>query len=109
MVYCSKCGTLNPDDASVCSNCGAPLHGAQAQGGPYARRQQWEDYREYHRRSGAFAALAIGLLIILIGLSVLLAEVYGINIPWGAVFLIFIGVIIIIAGIRARSRRRQRH
>ena len=25
MVYCTKCGTQNPDDAVNCSNCGAPL------------------------------------------------------------------------------------
>ena len=24
MVYCTKCGTLNPDTAINCSNCGTP-------------------------------------------------------------------------------------
>ena len=106
MVYCTKCGTLNADDASVCTNCGAPLHGTQAQTRPYSRHWRWENWeerREYHRRSGAFAALAIGLIIILIGFSALLAEFYNINIPWGAIILVFIGVLIIVAGIRARN------
>ena len=104
MVYCTRCGTLNADDASVCTNCGAPLHGTTAQSRPYERRWQWEEYREYHRRSGAFAALAIGLIIILIGFSALLAEAYRVNIPWGAIILIFIGALIIVAGIRAKRR-----
>ena len=28
MSYCSKCGAVNPDYASHCSSCGAPLSGA---------------------------------------------------------------------------------
>jgi len=26
MVYCSKCGIKNPDNAINCSKCGAPLN-----------------------------------------------------------------------------------
>ncbi|MBS7649260.1 zinc-ribbon domain-containing protein, partial [Candidatus Bathyarchaeota archaeon] len=26
MVYCVKCGAKNPDDAKICSQCGAPLY-----------------------------------------------------------------------------------
>ena len=104
MVYCTRCGTLNADDATVCTNCGAPLQTAQAKSRPYARRWKREDYREYHRRSGAFIALAIGLIIILIGFGTLLALEYNVRIPWNAVFLVFIGILIIIAGIRARRR-----
>jgi len=26
MVYCVKCGAKNPDDAKVCSQCGASLY-----------------------------------------------------------------------------------
>jgi uncharacterized membrane protein YvbJ len=114
LVYCTKCGALNPDTATVCSNCGAPLQGTtaqaaqpQAEARPYNRNWRWEDWetrREYHRRSGAFAALAIGTIIILIGLGTFLAQVYNVNIPWGAIFFVFIGLAIIIAGFRARSR-----
>ncbi len=114
MVYCTRCGKLNPDDAAVCFNCGAPLKSAGAQpdvqATPYVRNWQWEDwehYRGYSRRSGAFAALAVGVLIILIGFSVLLAETYNVNIPWGAIILVFIGLLIIVAGIRARQRWRR--
>jgi len=110
MVYCSKCGTLNSDDASVCSNCGAALHDARMEGSPYSRVRRWdEEYRDYPRRSGAFAALAIGLIIILAGFSILLSEVYNIRISWGPIILVFFGVLIIVAGLRARSRRRRRY
>jgi uncharacterized membrane protein YvbJ len=115
MVYCTRCGTLNADDAIACKNCGAPLQTAQAQSippqaesRPYNRHWRWEERHEYHRRSGAFAALAIGLIIVLIGFSALLAEFYNINIPWGAIILVFIGVLIIVAGIRARNRWNKR-
>ena len=83
MVYCARCGTLNADDAAICKNCGAPLQTAQAQGTqsqaeskPYNRQWRWEDWeerREYHRRNGAFAALAIGLIIVLIGVLIIIA------------------------------------
>jgi len=110
VVYCSKCGTLNSDDASVCSNCGAPLHGARVESSPYTRHRRWEEeYRDYPRRSGAFAALAMGLIIILAGFSILLSDVYNINIPWGSIFLVFVGVLMIVAGLRARSRWHRRY
>jgi hypothetical protein len=52
--------------------------------------------------SGAYAALAIGLFIILIGVSTLLADFYGVTIPWGAIILVSIGILIIAAGLRSR-------
>ena len=113
MVYCTKCGTLNPDASTVCSNCGAPLQAAgaqpQDQAKPYYRHghrhdwENWEGHYEYSRRSGGFAALAIGAIITLIGLSAFAAEEYGVDIPWGGIVLIFIGLLIIVAGIQARS------
>jgi uncharacterized membrane protein YvbJ len=109
MVYCSKCGTLNSDEATVCSNCGAPLHGAATQSTPYGRQRRREEaYYDYPRRGGGFAALAVGLIIVLVGLSILTADVYHVNIPWGPIVIIFVGVLILIAGLRARSRWSQR-
>jgi len=105
MVYCTRCGTLNADDAAVCTNCGAPLQSPTAQSRPPSRHWRWENWeerREYHRGTGAFVVLAIGLIIILAGISALFAEVYDINIPWGSIILVFIGVIIILAGLRSR-------
>jgi len=46
--------------------------------------------------------LVIGLIIVLVGFSVLAEQVYGINIPLGAIFLILFGVFIVFVGLRAR-------
>ena len=107
MVYCTRCGTLNADDAAICTNCGASLNNPTAQrpNSRHWRWENWEERREYHRRTGGFVILAIGLIIILAGISALFAEVYNINIPWGAIILVFIGVIIIVAGLRSRRHR----
>jgi uncharacterized membrane protein YvbJ len=32
MVYCSKCGAENPDDASNCSKCGASFKATASHG-----------------------------------------------------------------------------
>lgn len=108
MAYCSKCGTLNSDEAAVCTNCGAVLQGTQKQESPVVRTWQWQDYRGYPWRSGALIVLAIGIIIIIIGVVALTAEAYDIVIPWGALFLIFIGLLIITAGIRSRYLWRRR-
>ena len=111
MVYCTRCGTLNADDATICTNCGTPLQSATTQNKQHTRRWEWEDWqkrREYHRRSGALVALAIGLIIILAGISALFAEFYSINIPWGAIIIVFIGVLIIVAGLRSRRHWTRR-
>ncbi len=95
MVYCTKCGTQNPDDAANCSKCGAPLNASQPQE-PWAYRRSYR----YHRR-GSIWGIGIGLFILLMGVSSLM----GINFwdwIWPA-FLILIGLAII-AGTVSRGR-----
>jgi uncharacterized membrane protein YvbJ len=56
MVYCSKCGTLNSDEATVCVKCGAPLHGTRVETPREMKRRQWQEEYEHHpRRGGAIA------------------------------------------------------
>jgi uncharacterized membrane protein YvbJ len=48
MVYCTKCGTLNADDATVCVQCGASLYSAKEESNPTERHRRMryeEDYR----------------------------------------------------------------
>jgi len=90
MVYCTKCGTQNPDDAANCSKCGAPLNPA-----PYReyRRSRVEDDICFGGRSHIWGII-IGLFIVMIGVSTLL----GGNI-WDKVwpmFIILIGAIIVV-------------
>jgi len=97
MVYCTKCGTQNPDDAVNCSNCGASLKPA-----PYKeyRRARYEDDMCFGGRSYIWG-IVIGLFIIMIGASSLL----GGNIwdkVWPA-FIILVGLIIVANAFMRRS------
>jgi hypothetical protein len=106
MVYCTKCGTNNVDDATVCVHCGAPLYGASGEGRPYWRHGWYEREYGFHRRSGAIAGIVIGLIIIFAGFSLLVTELYGISIPWGPIVIILIGIFIMVRLFQVRSRRR---
>ena len=96
MVYCTKCGTQNPDDAMNCSTCGAPLRET-----PY--REYWRYRYENEWYSGSRShiwSIMIGLFIILIGV----ASLSGWNILdkiWPA-FIILVGLIIIASAITRR-------
>jgi len=103
MVYCTKCGTKNADDATVCVNCGAALYGTRTEEGPYYRHGRYrEEYYGYHRRSGAFAGIIIGTIILLIGFSLLV----NLSIPWFEVLIILLGIYIIARALTGRGRRR---
>ena len=102
MVYCTKCGTLNADTATICSNCGAPLN---AENRPYTRYDRRRYYEEgYHRRGNDFGLLIAGLFILLLGLAALFRSL---NVFWQyfwPVVLILLGAWILLWGLR-RNRR----
>jgi hypothetical protein len=50
--------------------------------------------------------MVIGLIIVLVGLSLLAAELIHISIPWGPIVIILIGIFVISRWFRVRSRRR---
>jgi uncharacterized membrane protein YvbJ len=98
MVYCRNCGSQNEDDAVFCKNCGTRISTVDS----------WHSRHEarVRRRSrvGALWGVAIGILVIAIGLSI----AYNLNF-WNwilPIFLILIGVIIIIS---VMTRRRLGH
>jgi len=107
MVYCTYCGTKNPDDAQKCSKCGEPLYMP-----PQARYEREETCfrpparRRYERDfcfgvPGIVFPLLIGVFIIVWGFSILM----GIQYLWANIwplFVIFLGLIIIIAALSAR-------
>ena len=109
MVYCTKCGTLNADDATVCAKCGAPLHGAKEESSPYWRHRymRHEEDCRYWRRRGAIATLILGLIIIFIGFLYLLEAVYHMPIPWWPIIIILLGIYILARGIMRTRRYRQ--
>jgi uncharacterized membrane protein YvbJ len=97
MVYCTKCGTQNPDDTVNCSKCGASLNPA-----PYTenRRFRYEEDMCFGGRNHIWG-IVIGLFIIVLGASSLL----GGNIwdkLWPA-FIILVGLIIVVNALMKRS------
>jgi uncharacterized membrane protein YvbJ len=105
MVYCTKCGTKNPDDAKVCSNCGASLNPVREEREHYRRRYESECFGI--PRAGTIVAIAIGLIIVLGGLIVLLQEANLIpkSVDVGPFALIIFGILILIGAFYAMRRR----
>jgi hypothetical protein len=106
MVYCTKCGTNNVEDATVCVHCGTALYGASGEGRTYWGYGHYEREYGFHRRSAAIVVIAIGLIIIFAGFSLLVSELYGIDIPWGPVIMILIGIFVLLRLFQVRNRRR---
>jgi len=105
MVYCTKCGAKNLDDAKVCAQCGASLYPV--------REERERNYRRYEDecfgipRGGAIVGMAIGLIIVLAGLLWLLqqAELIPPNVEvWPFALMIF-GVLILVGALYGMRRR----
>jgi uncharacterized membrane protein YvbJ len=108
MVYCTRCGTLNPDTAINCSNCGATINNSNAENRPYDRREQRhryyeERYRNYGRGRG-FGLLIGGLFVILIAIGLIYGVVWQFFWP---IVLVIIGIWLI-AMFLTRNRRYSR-
>ena len=116
MVYCSKCGTQNEDDASLCSCCGEPLNIT------LKRSRDWEEElesraEEFGERAEQFGkrmedecfglpggnnifGIIFGLAIILVGASMLMDW----DIDFGPLAIIVFGVLIV-AGALYKQRQ----
>ena len=121
MVYCTKCGTKNEEDAKHCVKCGATLEvsrektfekRAEEWGEEFGRRaEEWGE--QFGRRAeeecfglphgGAIVGLIIGSIIVLIGLSWLIGAYLWRYI--GPLIVIVFGILIV-AGILSSLRRR---
>jgi ribosomal protein L40E len=73
LVYCSKCGAENEEDATVCKECGASLRRPSTR---VYRRRRAEDNCFGSRGGSNWFGLFIGAMIILAGLSQLLQGTY---------------------------------
>jgi len=99
MVYCTKCGTKNEEDAAVCIKCGAPLV-TQPPWRRARRRTEEECFGLPH--GGAIVGLVIGIIIIIAGIS-WLAEIEIGN--WWALIVVVFGVLIVAGALYSYSRR----
>lgn len=101
MVYCSKCGTNNPDDAKVCTQCGASIYPVVEPTRRHERRREEECFGL--PRGGAIAGIIFGIIIILAGLSWVLGFEFWEN--FGFVIIIIFGVLILAGALYRISRR----
>jgi len=101
MVYCVKCGTKNPDDAQVCSKCGAQLYTT----GESTHYRRMENECFGLPRGGMIVGIVIGLIIILAGVSFLVQQVYHIDIPWFPIVIIIFGILILAGALYGRRSR----
>ncbi len=100
MVYCTKCGTKNEDDAVACTKCGASL-GTRPSWRHERRRTEEQCFGLPH--GGAIVGLIIGVMIIIAGISWLA----GINLErhfWPFVAIVF-GILIVAGALYGYSRR----
>ena len=110
LVYCTKCGFKNEDDAKVCAKCGAPLQISRSEG---RRRSNDECFGSHERdwehkcfglpHAGSVAGLVFGFIIVLIGIAIILEKSIW-NLLWPFIIIIF-GSLIIIGALYGRRRR----
>ncbi|MFA9496815.1 MAG: zinc-ribbon domain-containing protein [Candidatus Bathyarchaeota archaeon] len=93
-MYCTKCGTENLDDASVCANCGSSLSSQPVRN----RRKDWDmEDNCFGGRDRSTGPIFFGAIIILVGLSTLLSKTYswaGFDNLWPLI-IIAIGLIVV--------------
>jgi len=122
MVYCTKCGTKNAEDATVCTKCGARLKvsmekrferraeewaeefGKRAEewGEQFGRRTEEECFGLPH--GGAIVGIIIGIIIIFVGLSWVAGFDWG-RYFWPVIIVVF-GILIVAGTLYSYGRRR---
>jgi uncharacterized membrane protein YvbJ len=98
MVYCTKCGTKNEDEATVCGNCQQPLSGYRSM---RRERRRSEDECFGLPNGGIIFGLIIGLIIILSGVSSLLDLSFDF---WPFIIIIF-GALIAVGALYKYNRK----
>ena len=105
MVYCTKCGTDNEEEAEVCTSCGASLRTSSNRVVRHGRDWDWDwDDNWSRRRHGNTWPLLFGGFLIMLGLSQLMEDMFwwfSFDTLW-PVFLIGIGVVVISNGMKKR-------
>ena len=119
MVYCTKCGAQNEDNADHCIKCGASLkvsHSEKRSGEEQLERgaenlgrmgERWGRQMENEcfgiPQGNTVVGIIIGLIIIFVGLR----ELYGWSIDIGPYIIIIIGLLIMAGALFSRDKRRH--
>ena len=101
MVYCTKCGTKNEDNAELCANCKEPLKTTRA---VRRERRRKEDDCFGLPNGGSIIGLIIGFIIILWGVSSVLDFDFG-SYLWAIIIVIF-GTLLVAGSLYSMNRRR---
>jgi len=107
MVYCTKCGTENKEDAQYCVKCGAPLFGERRER-PEKHEKEEREEREmcFGPTLSTYWGVILGIILVIAG-SFFLLQQSGL-IPKAVeiwpLFAIIFGILIII-GVFYRPRR----
>jgi len=105
MVYCSKCGTKNEEDAVVCVKCGASLVTRPAWRRERGRREK-ECFGLPH--GGAIAGIVFGAIIIIAGFIFVLQETGVVTEAWDVLWpfiVIIFGILVLAGALYGLSRR----
>jgi uncharacterized membrane protein YvbJ len=109
MVYCTKCGTKNEEDAAVCVKCGASLAAAPAWRPERRRREKEEQECFGLPHGGAIAGLVFGAIIIIAGMLFALQEWNVIEeVNWDHIWpfiIIIFGILVVAGALYGYSRR----
>ncbi|MCK4633900.1 zinc ribbon domain-containing protein [Candidatus Bathyarchaeota archaeon] len=111
MVYCSKCGTKNEEDATHCTKCGVNLEvsrekrferRAEEWGEQFGKRAEEECFGLPH--GGAISGIIFGIIILVFGFAWLTGVDIWANI--GPFMAILVGLLIVAGAIYGVTRRR---
>ena len=111
MVYCTKCGTKNEEDATLCVKCKEPMSSYQTVSRE-RRQKESECFGRQQKESecfglpygGAIVGLVIGLIIVLWGVTSVLDINFG-SYLWTIIIIIF-GTLIVAGALYSMNRGR---
>jgi len=105
LVYCTKCGARNEENATICINCKAVLKTPNSEKESEVKPVCCDSVYGYRRWGGALIGVLIGIIVILIGFSLMVRQLYGISLPWFELIMIFLGVYLVIRALRINRKR----
>jgi uncharacterized membrane protein YvbJ len=101
MVYCSRCGHKNDDDAIFCGNCGVNLEH------PEDRYKKDDDCVCESNNRNPLTPVFWGIVVILIGIFIIDQAVFNIfPIDFCGLILLIIAIAIILTGIRIATKKK---
>ena len=99
--FCTKCGKENLDYAAFCTSCGASMAASHER----RFRREWRRDQEYFiaPMGGSIAGIVFGIFLIFAGMTLYAGWVCNWSLV-GAIFLLLLGVLIVIAALYFRRR-----